>query len=320
MSKGLVLLNMGGPNNLDEVKVFLHNMFNDPNIITVKSDLLRRFIAFIITTSRTRQAKENYAALGGKSPLVDYTKGLVAKLQEALPDTYVTYAMRYTPPFAASAIDELKTHGVTQLCLLPLYPHYSTTTTKSSLEDFEEALKKANFAPACTSISRFFDHPTYNQSMVKRVEEALGGEDSREYVLIFSAHSLPQKIIDAGDPYQQEVLAHAVLLKEQLREAGLVFQATHTAYQSKLGPVKWLTPELGETLKTLKGKKVLIVPIAFTIDNSETEFELWIEYKEEAEKQGIHTYKVAKCPNDHDLFVQALREITQTSTQASRIL
>jgi len=316
MSKGLVLLNMGGPNNLDEVELFLKNMFNDPNIITVKSDLLRRFIAFMITASRKNEAKENYAALGGKSPLVDYTKALVAKLQHALPDTYVTYAMRYTPPFATEAIEELKTHGVTQLCILPLYPHYSTTTTKSSLEDFQKALDLADFHPKCTIVERFYTHEGFNQSLCRRIKESLGEAKPEDYTLIYSAHSLPQKIVDKGDPYQKEVLSHSDLLTDMLGKNGLIFADTITAYQSKLGPIKWLTPELGHTLEALKGKNVIILPVAFTIDNSETEFELWIEYKEKAQEYGVLDYRVATCPNDSDAFVEALCDLYHRNTIA----
>ena len=139
--KALVLLNMGGPNNLDEVKLFLSNMFNDKNIITVKSSLLRRFIAVMITTSRTKKAQANYAKLGGKSPLVGYTQQLVDKLQKVMPDYYVSFAMRYTPPFCEGVIRELQAKGIDEVVLLPLYPHYSTTTTKSSVEDFMDVAK-----------------------------------------------------------------------------------------------------------------------------------------------------------------------------------
>jgi ferrochelatase len=143
--KALVLLNMGGPNNLDEVKLFLSNMFNDKNIITVKSSLLRRFIAVMITTSRTKKAQANYAKLGGKSPLVGYTQQLVDKLQKVIPDYYVTFAMRYTPPFCEEVIRELMAKNIEEVILLPLYPHYSTTTTKSSVEDFYAVAKKCGF-------------------------------------------------------------------------------------------------------------------------------------------------------------------------------
>lgn len=314
MTKGLVLLNMGGPNNLDEVEVFLKNMFNDPNIITVKSDLLRKFIAFMIVSSRKNEARGNYEKLGGKSPLVDYTKALVTKVQAQLPDAYVTFAMRYTPPFAKDAIEELKTHGIKEVFVLPLYPQYSTTTTKSSLEDFYEELEKSGLHVKTKDIPRFYDEECYNNVLLQRIQETLGDVNPEEYDLIFSAHSLPQKIVDNGDPYQKEVLAHVETLSQMLTKEGTHFKAIHTAYQSKLGPVKWLEPELGEQLKTMTNKKAIIVPISFVIDNSETEFELWIEYKEVADVLGFEDYRVVKCPNDADLFVDALIDIYQKNS------
>lgn len=307
MSKGLVLLNMGGPNNLDEVEVFLTNMFNDPRIITVKSDFLRSIIAWMITKSRKKEATQNYKALGGKSPLVDHTRALVEKLQRALPDTCVTFAMRYTPPFANEAVKELLTHGVKDVCVIPLYPHYSSTTTQSSVEDFIK-FAQDSFENIVVK-DRFYEHSGYNEAIIESIQNALNGEDASQYELIYSAHSLPQKIIDNGDPYQNEILAHADILSKILEDKGLSFASKIVAYQSKLGPVKWLQPELGHTLESMKDKKVLIVPIAFTIDNSETEFELHVEYREVAEEIGVKEYRVAPCPNASDSFVSALIDI-----------
>ena len=310
MSKGLVLLNMGGPNNLDEVEVFLTNMFNDPRIITVKSDFLRSIIAWAITKSRKKEATENYKALGGKSPLVGYTQNLVEKLQRALPDTCVTFAMRYTPPFADEAVKELLTHGVKDVSVIPLYPHYSSTTTQSSIEDF---MKYAGESFESIVVKeRFFEHDGYNEAVCESIKAALGEDNASEYELIYSAHSLPQKIIDNGDPYQSEILAHGDILTKMLEEKGLFFASKVVAYQSKLGPVKWLQPELGHTLEGMKDKKVLIVPIAFTIDNSETEFELHVEYREVADRIGVKDYRVAPCPNASEPFVAALLDIYKT--------
>jgi len=310
MSKGLVLLNMGGPNNLDEVEVFLTNMFNDPRIITVKSDFLRSIIAWAITKSRKKEATENYKALGGKSPLVGYTQNLVEKLQRALPDTCVTFAMRYTPPFADEAVKELLTHGVKDVSIIPLYPHYSSTTTQSSVEDF---MKHAGESFESIVVKeRFFEHDGYNEAVCESIKIALGEDSASEYELIYSAHSLPQKIIDNGDPYQSEILAHGDILTKMLEEKGLFFASKVVAYQSKLGPVKWLQPELGHTLEGMKDKKVLIVPIAFTIDNSETEFELHVEYREVADEIGVKDYRVAPCPNASEPFVSALLDIYKT--------
>ena len=307
MKKALVLLNMGGPNNLDEVKVFLSNMFNDANIITVKSALLRRFIAFMITSTRTKKAQANYAKLGGKSPLVGYTKQLVEKLQSALPALHVTFAMRYTPPFCDAVIEELKAKGIEEVILLPLYPHYSTTTTKSSVEDFMKVAKALGFQARIRVIDRFFENASYNRLLVKKIKEALGENDPTQMELIFSAHSLPQEIIANGDPYQREITLHVKLVEQLLHEEGVQFKEVHLAYQSKLGPVKWLEPSMEEKLSTLENKNALIVPISFTIDNSETEFELSMEYAELAHQLGFERYIVAKCPNDDEAFVECIK-------------
>lgn len=305
--KALVLLNMGGPNNLDEVKLFLSNMFNDKNIITVKSSLLRRFIAVMITTSRTKKAQANYAKLGGKSPLVGYTQQLVDKLQKVMPDYYVTFAMRYTPPFCEGVIRELQAKGIDEVVLLPLYPHYSTTTTKSSVEDFMDVAKALGYKGNIQIIERFYENEAYNRLLVKKIKEVLGENDPSSMELIFSAHSLPQKIIAKGDPYQKEITLHVGLIENLLKEENLHFKAIHLAYQSKLGPVKWLEPSLEDTLKSLSNKNALIVPISFTIDNSETEFELSQEYAEVAHHLGFKRYLVAKCPNDDDAFVECIK-------------
>lgn len=307
--KAVVLLNMGGPNSLDEAQLFLHNMFNDPNIITTKSPILRRLIASMIVTFRTKKAQANYARLGGKSPLVGYTQKLVDKLQKALPDRYITFAMRYTPPFCEGVIQELQEQGIQDVVLLPLYPHYSTTTTKSSLEDFDAIATKCAYHPKLTKIERFYDNTTYNHVLVQTIKEALGDNDPSTIDLIFSAHSLPQKIVDKGDPYQHEIHSHVTLLKELLLKEGVVFRDIHLAYQSKLGPIKWLEPSLKNTLKSLENKNALIVPLSFSLDNSETEFELSMEYQELAHTLGFERYLVAKCPNDKDDFVACLKAL-----------
>jgi len=307
--KALILLNMGGPNNLKEVEVFLKNMFNDKNIITVKSDLLRSFISFMIVTSRKKTAKNNYQKIGGKSPLVGYTKELVDKLQSALPSLHVDFAMRYTPPFANEVAQRLKEKEIEEVLLLPLYPQFSTTTTKSSLQDFKEALKNASLYPKIKSIKRFYKNRLYNELLIDKIEEVLNGEKPQEFELVFSAHSLPQKIVKKGDPYEREIKEHVQELIKILEEKNIKFANIHLAYQSKLGPVKWLEPSLEDKLKSLTNKKVLISPLSFTIDNSETEFELHIEYQEIAHSLGFEEYLVASCPNADTKFIEAIKNI-----------
>lgn len=308
--EAIVLLNMGGPNNLLEVETFLRNMFADPNILTTKSKLLRSFIGNLIVTNRVVEARKVYEKLGGKSPIVEHTKKLVYKLQEMVSEeTYVDFAMRYTPPFASKVCEKLEEMDVRDIYLIPLYPQYSTTTTKSSIEDFEAAYDKVGGNAKIHKRGNFYRMHAYNQVIVKRIEEALGDDEAGEFELVFSAHGLPQKIVKAGDPYQKQIERHVELLKGELAKKGLEFGGVHLAYQSKVGPMKWLEPSLEEKLKGLENKKVVIFPIAFTIDNSETDYELRVEYADIARELGYEDYRVAKCPNDHKLFVDSLYDI-----------
>jgi ferrochelatase len=312
VQRAIVFLNMGAPRNLDEVELFLQNMFTDKNIITVKSNMLRSYIASSIIRNHKEDAKSNYAKLGGVSPLVKHTEAFIEKVRKIFPDNYVIHIMRYTPPFAFEELKWLQLKGVEELVVIPLYPHYSTTTTKSSLEDLQAALDRANFAPNMRIFTRFYKNRTYNEAIIQRIEEALGGDDPHTFDLIFSAHSLPQKIIDNGDPYQREIIENVNILQQMLHEKGILFKNVHLAYQSKLGPQKWLEPSLESKLEELRNKRVILYPIAFTLDNSETEYELDMEYREVAEKLGFESYRVAKCLNDSQLFVKAIKELVES--------
>ena len=311
MSKeAVVLLNMGGPNNLDEVEMFLKNMFADKNILTMKSDLTRKFVGGMITFMRTESSQDIYRQLGGKSPIVGHTKNLVEKLQNRLGENVIVdFAMRYTPPFADEVIEKLNAEDIKKIYLIPLYPQYSTTTTKSSLEDFEEYYHDSEGDAVLVEIKHFFENNTYNKSVIERIKEKVGSDKYNDFDIIFSAHGLPQKIVDAGDVYEKHVTKHVNILKEMLQNEKMDFHEVHLAYQSKVGPMEWLKPSLEDKLKSVRNRGVVIFPLAFTIDNSETDFELEIEYREIAEELGFKEYRVCRCPNDSDLFVDALQEI-----------
>jgi len=305
-NKALVLLNMGGARSKDELEMFLTNMFNDKNILTMKSNFLRSLIAKFIVSSRKDSAWENYKEIGNCSPINPLTEKLVEKLNNTLDDVEVFQAMRYTPPFASECISQLESSGIKDVVLLPLYPQYSTTTTKSSVEDFIEAAEnKFNIEV----IDPFYKNDAFNEAILETIENTV--KEYEEYNLIFSAHGLPQKIVDKGDPYEKHVEEHVAILSEKLKEKGLNFKSISLAYQSKVGPMKWLEPALDKELEKYKDQKVLIYPIAFIVDNSETDFELSIEYKEEADKIGIIDYKVCKCVNYNDKFIDAIRNITK---------
>ena len=308
--EAVILLNMGGPNNLEEVEVFLRNMFADKNILTMKSNLLRKFIGSMIVLTRTKSAQEIYRKLGGKSPLVGHTKHLVSKLQTRLgKDVIVDFAMRYTPPFAEEVIERLSSADISKIYLIPLYPQFSTTTTKSSLEDFEQKYHSFGGNAVLSEIKEFYQNTNYNLAIIENIKEKMQDDKYEEFEIIFSAHGLPQKIVDAGDVYEEHVTRHVDILKDIMKCEKMHFNGVHLAYQSKVGPMKWLEPSLDEKLKSLSLKKVIIFPIAFTIDNSETDYELEMEYREVAQKLGFEEYRVCRCPNDSELFVDALVEI-----------
>jgi ferrochelatase len=307
LKRAVVLMNMGGPNNLDEVKVFLKNMFNDKYIIGAPQPI-RAMIAKFIISRRLKEAKGNYKALGGMSPIVGHTKRLVRRLNEKLEDADVFYEMRYTPPFASDVFEKIKDYD--EIYAIPMYPHYSSTTTKSSIEDFMKTAKKYKCEHKIKTIDSYFDDRFYNKAIVERIKESLNGDCSKGFELIFSAHGLTQRTIDKGDLYQKHILANVDCAKRELALQGIEFKKIHVAYQSRLGPMEWLRPYMEDKLQEV-GPNVIIYPISFTVDNSETQFELDVEYKEVADELNITDYRVARAPNHHPLFQETIEKIYQ---------
>ncbi|WP_323587028.1 ferrochelatase [Aliarcobacter butzleri] len=302
--KALVLLNMGGARDKSELKMFLTNMFNDENILTIKNTFIRKMVASFITNSRLESAWKNYEKIGNHSPINPLTEQLVNKCNDKI-ENYKTYqVMRYTPPFAKEIISQMKKDGIKEVLLLPLYPQYSTTTTKSSLEDF---IKFAKNSFSISSIETFYKNDKFNECIVNEILNNV--EDETSYNLVFSAHGLPQKIVDAGDPYEKQMNDHVKILSEELQKRGKSFKSINLAYQSKVGPLKWLEPSLENMLKNFKNENVIIYPLSFIVDNSETVFELDIEYKEIAHEIGIKEYKVCSCVNDSEEFIEAIKDI-----------
>lgn len=303
----ILLLNMGGPNDLSEVEVFLKNMFNDPYILGIKSPLLRKFVAFMITKSRLKTAQNNYRQIGGKSPICELTARLCGKISHFLDDdTAVAFAMNYTPPFAKDVLAEFT--EASEVVVFPLYPHHSFTTVTSSISDFEKARAELNLKAKVKIVEPFFEDERYNEVVADDIEKAASNLNSGEITLVFSAHSLPQKMVDAGDIYEEHVKRHVQILTEILEKRGVKFKQTMLAYQSRLGPVKWLEPSLNQVLAELKDKKALIYPISFCIDNSETVFELSKEFKRIADELKFDFYDVVACPNDDDKFAKFIAD------------
>jgi ferrochelatase len=305
MKQALFLLNMGGPNSLDEVELFLHNMFSDKNILPT-NPVTRALVRKIIIAKRLDEAKESYGHLGGKSPLADLTQELIEKLKTNL-DMPIYAAMRYVPPFAQESLIQCKEEGIEELLLFPLYPQYSTTTTLSSYEDIVSRCKALDYHPRITLLAcQYYDDFDYIKASVEQIEKAINDKDSSEYDLLLSAHGLPISIIKAGDPYQRQVESNVSAIKTLLAMKGIHFKNVKLVYQSKVGNATWLEPNLVDVLRNPVNRKVLIYPLAFTIDNSETLFELDIEHREIAEKIKYDDYIVAECMNSSDSFVNLI--------------
>jgi len=304
MKQALLLLNMGGPNTIEEVELFLRNMFADRNILPM-NPYLRKFVANIIISKRIDEVKENYRLLGGKSPLPELTQRLIAKLKKQI-DMPVYAAMRYVPPFADRALYECQKQGVEELILFPMYPQYSTTTTHSSVEDIQQQCEVMGYHPKIRVIDPYYDDYDYIEASVAKIMEAMEGRETQEYDLLLSAHGLPMSIIKAGDPYEKQVEGNVSAVKTYLASKGIVFHDIKLVYQSKVGSSAWLEPNLADVLRNPTHRKVVIYPLAFTIDNSETVFELDIEHREIAQKLKYEDYVVAKCMNDDDAFADLI--------------
>jgi len=295
---------MGGPNSIDEVELFLNNMFADKNILTMDR-VTRKLVSSIIINKRLDDVKENYGLLGGKSPLLGLTQDLITKLEFKL-DMPIYPVMRYVPPFADNVLEKCKEDGVVELILFPMYPQYSTTTTLSSVEDIEARCAVLDYHPNIKVIAPYYDDYDYVEASVDKIVEAMEGKDTKEYDLLLSAHGLPLSIIQAGDPYQNQVEGNASAIKIYLKERGIEFHEIKLVYQSKVGSSAWLEPNLVDVLRNPYHRKVVIFPLAFTIDNSETVFELDIEHREIAEKIKYDDYIVASCMNSDEKFVDLI--------------
>jgi len=310
----VVLLNLGGPDSLDAVEPFLYNLFSDPDIIDFPgSFLFRKKLAKMISTRRAPMVQKQYAKIGGKSPIKEYTlrqaELLEERLNERLP-AKVLVAMRYWNPSTDDAIDAVMAEGIEKVVLLPLYPQFSKATTVSSSKEWEKRTKERGVADKLNvmSIDHYHTDDKYVQSIVERINEGLerfAPELRDQVTIVFSAHGTPMKLVRSGDPYSGHIKETVAAVMDK----GSYSQPHTLCYQSKVGPLKWLTPSTPDTVRRLASEGVrhmLIVPIAFTSDHLETLFELNIEYRRVAKEAGVEQYEVTEGLNESPTFIDAL--------------
>lgn len=291
--KAVVLMNMGGARSENELKEFLFNMFMDKRII---DSPIRYILAPLISNLRYKRVWKNYEKIGG-SRIYKITESLTKKLRDENYD--VLYSMRYTKP---NLID-LNLDKYSEIIFLPLYPHYSFTTYQSSVDEIESLNLKIPYK----IIKPFYKNEKFNSIIKENILNSI--DNPKNWNLIFSAHGLPKSIIKKGDSYEKEINEHVNILKKLLPE----FKSISIAYQSRFGPNEWLQPYLHKELKKYKNENVLIYPISFMIDNSETDLELKVEYAHLADEIGIKNYKVVNCPNDSEKTVEFLKELINES-------
>ncbi len=300
----VLLLNLGGPLRKRDVKPFLLELFRDRDIIRLGPALLQPLIARLIVASRLKTVQGRYAEIGGGSPILRETarqaSGLRSALREAGFTGPVRLVFRYTSPRAMGVLESLKRSGVRELVPVTLYPHACRATTGSSLRELERLAPRFGMSLR-PGLEAYATDEDYLDALEERLREALA--QAPEATVVFSAHSLPQSQIDAGDPYEREIHATLEALASRL---GPLPGGTRLGYQSKVGPVKWLEPSLESVLQTLAGRDVIVVPISFVGEHIETLHELDIEYRELAERLGIRRWIRVPAPGVHPAFLRCL--------------
>ena len=312
---GVVLFQLGGPDSLEAIEPFLFNLFSDPDIIDFPfARIGRKPLAKLISSTRARKVQHHYATIGGGSPIRRFTEqqalALQLRLTQSGMDARCFVAMRYWHPFTAEAIEQLRAAHCDEVVLLPLYPHYSSTTTGSSLNEWQ---RRFHDPIPVHCIGPFYQHHLYLDALAEKIEETLARfPDPRRAELVFSAHSVPVSVIEQGDPYQRQIEETVELL---MRRGGWG-NRHRLCYQSKVGASKWLQPSLHKTLRALAAEntsEVCIVPISFVSDHVETLGEIDHEARHAAAAFGITQFEMMPGLNNSPTFISALAELVETA-------
>ncbi len=312
----IVLFNLGGPDSLEAVRPFLFNLFNDPAIIRVPS-LLRSMLAALISRRRAPVAREIYAKMGDRSPILPNTEAQAQALERALHgDVKAFIAMRYWHPMTRETVKAVKAYAPTQVILLPLYPQFSTTTTASSYQLWGEEARRQGLTAPTRLLCCYPTEPGFVAAaadLVRQgVQRAMAEAPAAKPLVVLSAHGLPKKIVDDGDPYVAQVEAGAAAIAGQL---GLKPEDWVVTYQSRVGPLEWVQPATDAViLQAAKDQRALVIfPIAFVSEHSETLVELDIEYRHLAEANGAAAYVRVPAVGTHPAFIAGLANLVSAA-------
>ena len=309
MKKAVILFNLGGPDSLDAVQPFLFNLFNDPAIISLPG-IFRYPLAKFISKRRTPVAKAIYAEMGGRSPILEETQKQADAIEKSLEqenDEYKCFiVMRCWNPRAVDVIKKVKNYNPQQIILLPLYPQYSNATSGSSIKEWSVICRKENLNVETKTICCYPTEKDFILSYASLIKEKINLNKLSETTLIFSAHGLPENKIKQGDPYQWQVENTVNHLVKKLSISNLNYILS---YQSRVGPLKWIGPSTEIIIKeeAIKNKIIIVVPVAFVSEHSETLVELDIEYKKLAIENGSKDYVRVPAVTVNQDFINSLK-------------
>lgn len=317
----VVLFNLGGPDSPEAVQPFLFNLFNDPAIIQLPNPF-RWLLARFISKRRAPIAKKIYDHIGGKSPLLDLTKLQAKALEKSLGDVgdiRCFVAMRYWHPMVLEAAEKVRIFNPDEIVLLPLYPQFSTTTSGSSFGEWSRASSIVGLTAPVKSVCCYPENGGWISAQVDLIKQTMENCDPNSSVrILFSAHGLPKKIIDAGDPYQHHI--------EQTVERIISQLGTDVdwaiCYQSRVGRLKWIGPSIDDELNRAQKdvKQVVVVPVAFVSEHSETLVELDIEYKDVAKALGISGYYRVPTVSVHETFILGLAGLVKKTLGQNKLM
>lgn len=319
MKLAVVLFNLGGPDSLEAVQPFLQNLFSDPAIIQLPG-FIRRPLAKFIAAKRAPLAKKIYEHLGGCSPILAETEAqgqaLEAALRQEGHDAKCFIAMRCWHPFTKDAVQAVKAFAPERVVLLPLYPQYSTTTTRSSLEEWRKEASRQGLTSPQHEVCCYPFENGFVAAVSGLVTDALKNVKAGvSYRVLFSAHGLPKRMIERGDPYQWQVERTVEAVVAKLEPNRFDWQI---CYQSRVGPLEWIGPATDAEVRRAgsEGKGVIVVPVAFVSEHSETLVELDIEYRKLAIESGVADYIRVPTVRTHPAFIGALTSLVTTALNA----
>jgi protoporphyrin/coproporphyrin ferrochelatase len=319
----VVVYNLGGPDSPEAIQPFLFNLFSDPAILRQIAPV-RWLLAKLISSRRAPVAKEIYAQIGGRSPIREETQAQVDALEKTLStdgDFKVFMAMRYWHPFAEECIEDVISYAPDEIILLPLYPQFSTTTTESFMRVWKSLVDQREIKIPTTSICCYPKEEGFINSVSEltriSIEEA-GGLSVNPKVL-FSAHGIPKKFVETGDPYQSHVEMTVGAIVKDLAIQDLDYIV---CYQSRVGPVEWLKPYTDHAITefSAQGRPIIIVPVAFVSEHSETLVELDIEYRDLALENGAPAYIRTPTVGICDSFIEGLAALVRKSLGKNSVI